>query len=67
MLKMILVVVATAVLAFATGIWTQETLAGRRLSEIRAANVPSTISPAEMHRNFNSGDLPIQYMQADFN
>jgi hypothetical protein len=67
MLKIILAVVATAVLAFATGIWTQDTLAGRRDSEIRAANVPSTISPAEMHRNLKPGDLPVQYMQADFN
>lgn len=67
MLKITLALVATAVLAFATGIWTQDTLAGRRHSEIRAADVPSTISPAEMHRNMKPGDLPVQYMQADFN
>jgi hypothetical protein len=67
MLKIILALVATAVLAFATGIWTQDTLAGRRHSETRAANVQSTISPTEMHRNLKPGDLPAQYMQADFN
>jgi hypothetical protein len=67
MLKLILAVVLTAVLAFATGIWTQDTLAGRRHSEIRAATVPLTISPTEMHRTLTPGDLPVQYMQADFN
>jgi len=67
MMKSILAVVATAVLAFAAGVWTQDTLAGRHQIETRANSIQSTISPFEMHRKLNPDDLPVQYMQGDFN
>jgi hypothetical protein len=66
MLKIIFAVVSTAVLAFAIGVWTQDTLAGRSHSEVRA-DVPPTISPSEMHRNVKPDEVPVQYMQGDFN
>jgi hypothetical protein len=64
--KIILVVVATAVPAFAAGVWTEASLAERHRPEIRTGSTP-TISPSEMHRQVKPGDLPVQYMQGDFN
>ena len=65
--KIILVVVATAVPAFAAGVWTQASLAERHRPEIRTSSTPSTISPLEMHRKVKPDDLPVQYMEGDFN
>ena len=64
--KIILVVVATAVPAFVAGVWTQTSLAERHRPEIRTSSA-STISPSEIHREVKPGDLPVQYMQGDFN
>jgi hypothetical protein len=75
MLKMILIVVATAVLAFAAGIWAESTMASHHLAKANAVKAPSdtsatstpTISPHEMHLKVKPNDLPVQYMQGDFN
>ena len=76
MLKMILIVVATAVLAFAAGIWAESTMASHHLAKANAVNAPSdtsatstppTISPYEMHLKVKPSDLPVQYMQGDYN
>jgi hypothetical protein len=67
MVKIILVAVTTAVPAFAAGIWTQATLTDGHHAETRGISIPSTISPFEMHRNVKPGNLPVQYMQGDFN
>jgi hypothetical protein len=65
--KTILIAAETAVAAFAAGIWTQATLAERHSTETKAGSTPSTISPSEMHRKVKPDDLPLQYMQGDFN
>ena len=65
MIKIILVVVATAVPAFAAGIWTATEVEHQR-TETRVVSTPSTISPSEMHRKVKPDDLPVQYMQGDF-
>jgi hypothetical protein len=67
MIKIILVVVATAVPAFAAGIWTEATLVEHPRTETRVVSTPSTISPSEMHGKVKPDDLPVQYMQGDFN
>jgi hypothetical protein len=56
MLKMILVVVATAILAFAAGVWTKSTV----LATGALAPAPATLSPAEMHLKVQPSDLPLQ-------
>jgi hypothetical protein len=64
MVKTILILVATAVPAFAAGVWTQATLAGRHAAEV----IPvATISPYEMHLKVKPDELPVQYMKGDFN
>jgi hypothetical protein len=77
MLKMILIVVATAVLAFAAGIWADSTMASHHPAQANAVTAPSTetsapsttptISPYEMHLKVKPNDLPVQYMQGDYN
>ena len=66
MVKIILIVVATAVPAFGAGIWTA-TLVEHQRTETGVVSTSSTISPSEMHRKVKPDDLPIQYMQGDFN
>ena len=60
MVKIILIVVATAVPAFGAGIWTATVV---EHPEFRVASAPSTISPSKMHRRLKPDDLPVQYMQ----
>ena len=67
MLKMALIVGATAVLAFVAGIWTASTMARPRPAEANAVISPTTISPYDMQLNVKPHDLPVQYMQGDFN
>jgi hypothetical protein len=77
MLKMILIVAATAVPAFAAGIWAESTMARHQSAEANAVSTPSTetsatstpstISPYEMHLKVKPHDLPVQYMQGDYN
>jgi hypothetical protein len=38
-----------------------------RSTETGATSTPSTISPYEMHLKVKPHDLPVQYMQGDFN
>jgi hypothetical protein len=64
MAKIILVLVATAVPAFAAGVWTQATLAGRLAAESIPANNLATISSSEMQLKVKPDDLPVQYMIA---
>jgi hypothetical protein len=68
MVKIILIVVATAIPAFGAGMWTEATVAEHQRTEIRVVSpTSSTISPSEMHRNVKPNDLPVQYMEGDFN
>ena len=67
MIRIILVVVATAVPAFAAGIWTEATLVEHPRTDTRVVSAPSTISPSEIHGKVKPDDLPVQYMQGDFN
>jgi hypothetical protein len=62
MLKMILIVVVTALLAFAAGVWTKSTV----LATGAATSDPATLSPSEMHLRVNPQDLPIQRVD-DYN
>jgi hypothetical protein len=64
MIKLIPVVVVTAIPAFAAGVWTQPTLIGSHPTE---TITPSTISPLEMQSKVKPDDLPVQYMRGDFN
>jgi hypothetical protein len=64
MVKISLIVVATAVPAFGAGAWTAATLAEH---QTRVVSAPSTISPSEIHLKVKPDDLPVQYMQGDFN
>jgi hypothetical protein len=66
MLKIALIVAATAVPAFGVG-WTASTMAHPRLAEATAVISPTTISPYDMQLNVKPHDLPVQYMQGDFN
>jgi|307.fasta_scaffold2193898_1 hypothetical protein len=65
MVKIIPVVVATAIASFAAGVWTQGKLAVPATAT--AATAASTISPFEMQLSVKPRDLPVQYMQGDFN
>ena len=65
MLKMILVVAATAVPAFGAGIWTASTMAHRPSIEANATAALSTHSPYEMHLKVKPADLPVQYMNGN--
>ena len=67
MVRMIVIAVATALPAFGVGVWTQATLAEHQRPQTRVLSIPSTISPFEMHRKVRPDDLPVQYMQGDFN
>jgi hypothetical protein len=64
MIKIILVALPTAVLAFAAGVWAQ---GERHPIQTVAVSAPLTISPSEMERNLKPGDLQIQYMKGDYN
>ena len=66
MVKIIPVVIATAIAGFGAGVWTQGKLAGAPVTGT-AATTASTISPLEMQRAVKPSDLPVQYMQGDFN
>jgi hypothetical protein len=65
MVKIIPVVVATAIASFAAGVWTQGKFAVPVTAT--AATTASTISPFEMQLTVKPRDLPVQYMQGDFN
>ena len=67
MVKTTLIVVATAIPAFGAGFWTESTLAKHQRTETRVVGTPSTISPSELHRKVNPADLPVQYVEGDFN
>jgi hypothetical protein len=68
MLKVILAVVGTALLAFPAGMWAQATIGGgSNPSVVSAASTPSTISPSELQSKVKPDDLPVQYMKGDFN
>ena len=67
MLKTTLIVVATAILAYGGGFWTEATLAEHQRTETRVVSPTSTISPFEMHRKVKPHNLSVQYMQGDFN
>ena len=58
MIKIILVALPTAVLAFAAGVWAE---GERHPKHAVAAVAPLTISPSEMERNLKPDDLPAQY------
>jgi hypothetical protein len=60
MLKLIIVAVTTAILAFAVGVWTKSTVFAT--SALQPA--PSTLSPAAMHLQINPRDLPVQLVGA---
>jgi len=60
MIKIILVALPTAVLAFAAGVWAE---GERHPKHAVAAVAPLTISPSEMERNLKPDDLPAQYME----
>ena len=66
MVKIIPVVCATAIASFGAGVWTQGKLAGAPATGT-AATSASTISPFEMQLTVKPRDLPVQYMQGDFN
>ena len=65
MVKIVLAVILTAIPAFAAGVWTQGKIAAPGTAT--AATTASTISPFEMQLAVNPRDLPVQYMQGDFN
>jgi hypothetical protein len=67
MVKLVLIVAATAVFAFAAGIWAEAALVEHPRTETRVVSIPSTILPSEMHRMVKPDDLPVQYMRGDFN
>ena len=67
MLKTTLIVVATAILAYGGGFWTEATLAEHQRTETRVVSPTSTISPFEMHHKVKPHNLSVQYMQGDFN
>ncbi len=60
MLKLIIIVVATAILAFAAGVWTKSTV----LATNALQPTSSTLSPAEMQLRVNPRDLPVQHVDA---
>jgi hypothetical protein len=64
-MKIILVALPAAVLGFSAGIWAEPTIVGNHPSKVVVG--PAIISPLEMHRNIKPDDLPVQYMQGDYN
>ena len=58
MSRIIILVVAIALLSFSAGFWTKSTLATSALTTLTAA--PATISPADLHRQVNTSELPVQ-------
>ena len=64
MMKIFIVALPTAVLAFAAGVWAGGVLHPKQAV---AADAPLTISPLEMQRNMKPDDLSVQYMKGDFN
>jgi hypothetical protein len=67
MVKIILILVATAVPAFGAGMWAEAALVEHQRTETSAVSTLSTISPSEMHLKMKPQDLPVQYMQGDYN
>ena len=67
MVRLVLISAATAVSAFAVGIWAEAALVEHPRTKTRVVSIPSTISPSEMHRRVEPDDLPVQYMQSDYN
>ena len=65
MLKIILVVAATAVPAFGAGIWTASTMAHEHSIEANVTAASSIISPYEMQFKVKPADLPVQYTEGD--
>ena len=65
MVKTTLIVVATAIPAFGAGFWAEATLADHQRTEV--VGIPATISPSELHHKVKPSDLPVQYMEGDFN
>jgi hypothetical protein len=64
MMKIILVALPT-LLGFSAGIWAEPTIVGNHASKVVVS--PAVISPVEMHHNIKPNDLPVQYMQGDYN
>jgi hypothetical protein len=60
--KIVLIVVVTALLAFAAGVWTKSTV----LATGAATPGAATLSPSEMHLRVKPQDLPIQRVD-DYN
>ncbi len=54
MLKVIIIVAATAVLAFGAGVWTKSTVVADG-----ATPAVSTISPADLHLRVKPEELPV--------
>ena len=67
MVKTTLIVVATASPTFGAGFWTEATLAEHQRIDTKVVGIPSTISPSELHHKVKLSDLPVQYMEGDFN
>ena len=67
MVKATLIVVATAIPAFGAGFWTESDAHEHQRTETKVVSPALTISPSEMHRKVKPDDLPVQYMQGDFN
>ena len=67
MVKTTLIVVATAIPAFGAGFWAEATFADHQRTESKVVGIPSTISPSELHHKVKLSDLPVQYMEGDFN
>ncbi len=66
MIRTTLIVAATAIPAFGAGIWTHTLLAEHQRAEAGTVSFLPTISPLEMHRNMKADNLPVQYMQGNF-
>jgi hypothetical protein len=66
MIRIIPVAIATAIASFGAGVWAQGKLAGAPVTAT-AATTASTISPFDMQLGVKPRDLPVQYMQGDFN
>ena len=64
MMKIILVVLPTAILGFGAGVWAQ---GERHPKQAVAVDAPLTITPSEMQRSIKPNDLPAQYMKGDYN
>ena len=67
MVKLVLIVAATADFTFAAGIWAEAALVDHQRTETKVVSIPSTISPSELHHKVKPFDLPVQYMEGDFN